>query len=401
VHGPVVAQGDDKALALRVVGLDAPHLFRQYWDMARASNLDEFETAMRQMQMPMFTSMYADTDGNILHHFGGETPVRPRGDWATWSQPVPGDSSEWLWTDVHPYDALPTVLNPASGWLQNANDPPWTTTFPEALDADDYPPYMSPRFMHFRAQRSAEMIADDDSMTFEEAVAYKLSSRMALADRLIDDLGAAVAAHGDETARQAMVVLSTWDRTADAESRGGVLFQAFCEEMESRGMGFMGLTTPGFATQWDEDAPRSTPRGLADEAATAEALSAAAASVAEAHGHLDIAWGEVNRLRRSNHDYPGNGGSGDLGIFSVVDYQPTGDGMNTAVAGDSYIAIVEFSDPVRAAVLLSYGNASQPGSPHRGDQLELFSRKQLRPAWRDRAEIEQHLEQHEVLTPDS
>ena len=56
--------------------------------------------------------------------------------------------------------------------------------------------------------------------------------------------------------------------------------------------------------------------------------------------------------------------------------------------GGTYVAVVEFSDPVRAMTLIGYGNASQPGSPHASDQLELFSRKQLRPVWRTREEIE-------------
>jgi len=45
--------------------------------------------------------------------------------------------------------------------LQNANDPPWTTTFPAVLNAAAYPRYLSPEFMEFRAERSAkrQMIA--------------------------------------------------------------------------------------------------------------------------------------------------------------------------------------------------------------------------------------------------
>jgi len=58
---------------------------------------------------------------------------------------------------------------------------------------------------------------------------------------------------------------------------------------------------------------------------------------------------------------------------------------------------VEFSNPVRARVLLSYGNASQPGSPFIGDQLELFSQKELRPVWRTREKIEANLESREVF----
>jgi acyl-homoserine-lactone acylase len=60
--------------------------------------------------------------------------------------------------------------------------------------------------------------------------------------------------------------------------------------------------------------------------------------------------------------------------------------------------MIEFSDPVRAMAVMSYGNASQPGSPHRTDQLPLFARKELRPVWRTREEIEAHLSAREVFT---
>ena len=88
---------------------------------------------------------------------------------------------------------------------------------------------------------------------------------------------------------------------------------------------------------------------------------------------------------------------GGFGIFRVIDYAPAEQGRLVASSGDSFVAVVEFADPVRARVSLSYGNSSQPGSPHVGDQLELVSRKELRPAWRTREEIEANLESREVI----
>ena len=388
LHGPVVAGGNGKALALRVVGLDAPNLVEQYWDMARAKNLEEFEAAQSQLQMPMFTTMYADRDGRVMHLFGGRTPVRAEGGWDTWSGIVDGTSSDNLWHSTHAYDELPRVVDPASGWLQNANDPPWTTTFPKALDPDDFPPYMAPRFMHFRAQQSAQLLSDDDSITFEELVGYKHSNQMRMAERLLDDLAQAVEAHGSEQARRGLDVLLAWDRTADAESRGGVLFSTFGREMGRR---------IAHATPWNEDEALTTPDGFADPAAAAAALDRAAAHVESTWGALDVAWGEVFRLRRGDYDLPANGGPGGLGLFRVVGYSPSSDNTLEAVSGDSYVAAVEFSDPIRAEALVAYGNASQPGSPHVGDQLELFAKKELRKVWRTRDEIEAHLAHREVL----
>jgi acyl-homoserine-lactone acylase len=108
IHGPIVAENNGKALALRVVGLQQSKMLEQYWDMGRATSLDDFEAVLRRLEIPIFTVMYADREGHIMHFFGGITPVRPLG-MGDWSRIVPGDSSSTLWTKAHTYDELPKV----------------------------------------------------------------------------------------------------------------------------------------------------------------------------------------------------------------------------------------------------------------------------------------------------
>ena len=383
-HGPVIAEKGDRAVALRVAGIDDARLLEQWWEMGRAKNLKEFETAIRQLQIPMFTIMYADRDGHIMHFFGGRTPVRAAGNY-NWAGIVPGNTSATLWTRTHPFEELPRVIDPASGWLQNANDPPWTTTFPLALDPNKFPSYMAPRSMHFRAQRSARMLDEDESITFEEFIDDKHSSHMELADRTVDELIAAAQKSENSEAKRAAAVLAKWDRTANATSRGGVLFQAFTREF------IMRAGQKRFAVRWSESDPRMTPRGLGDPQLAVEVLASASAKVTADYGAPDVTWGEVYRLRVDGYDLPANGGPGELGIFRVVNYAPDKDKRFRAEGGDSYVAAIEFSTPVRARTLMSYGNASQPGSPHRTDQLPLFARQELRPVWRTRGEIEKNL----------
>jgi acyl-homoserine-lactone acylase len=387
VHGPVVAEKNGKALALRVVGLDQPHVMEQYWDMMRTKNFDEFQKISSRLQMPMFNTIYADRDGHIMMLHAGRVPKRPKGDWDYWQGIVPGISSETLWTATHAYDELPKVIDPPQGWVQNANDPPWTATFPTMLDPDDFPPYMSPRGMAFRPQRSARMLDEDDKITFDELLSYKHSTRMELADRLLDDLIPAAKQHDGALAKEAAKVLEAWDRAADADSRGAVLFAAWVQELGSG----------AFAKPWDENAPRTTPDGLADPQKAASALETAAWKVQQDHGALDVPWGEVYRLRYAGKDLPANGGQDGLGIFRVLWFENEDDKKYRAAGGDSYFAVVEFSNPIRAMALISYGNATQPGSPHKGDQLELFAKKQMRPVWRTRKEIEANLESKEEL----
>jgi acyl-homoserine-lactone acylase len=390
VHGPVVLEKNGKALALRVVGLDRPKMLEEWWEMGRARDLAGFESALKRMQLPMFNIIYADDRGHIMYLYDGLLPARAKGDWNYWQGIVPGDTSDTLWQSEHPYGDLPKVLDPPSHWLQNTNDPPWLTTFPRALDDKKYPAYLSPHFLGLRSQSSIRMLTSDDSITFDELIKYKHSTHVELADRVLKDLLTAARQFGSEPARQAANVLEAWDKNADTNSRGAVLFMVWANEMRL-------ASGSGFAVPWNEANPLATPSGLADPKRAASALEAAAAKVKTAYGALDVAWGDVARLRYGKIDEPSNGGPGFMGIFRVVEYGPTKDGHLQAGFGDSYVAAVEFSKPVRARVLLTYGNASQAGSPHAGDQLALFAKQTLRPVWRDRAEIQKHIESRETL----
>jgi acyl-homoserine-lactone acylase len=99
----------------------------------------------------------------------------------------------------------------------------------------------------------------------------------------------------------------------------------------------------------------------------------------------------------SGVDLPANGGFDVVGTFSVLTFVQDTDLRFYPVHGDSFIAVIEFGETVRAKVLLTHGNATQPNSPHVGDQLALFSAQQLRDAWRTRAEVEANLARREVL----
>ncbi|HEY9849853.1 MAG TPA: acylase [Leptolyngbyaceae cyanobacterium] len=390
LHGPVVAETDGKAIALRVVGLDRPRVLEQWWDMARAKNLAEFETVLQSLQLPMFTVMYADRDGHIMHLFNGQVPIHSSGDYQYWSGIVPGDTSTTLWTKIHPYQDLPRIVDPPSGWLQNANDPPWTTTFPVAIDRNNYPAYIAPKErMSFRAQRSARMLAEDERISLSEMIQYKHSTLMELAERLLDDLIPLARKSSSAKVRQAAEILNAWNRKADANSRGAVLFAAWAEEMDF---------DRAFAKPWNVNSPYSTPDGLADPVGAVAALAAAVAKVETSYQALDVPWGEVFRLRYGKVDLPANGGSEQLGIFRVVEFLPGENGRFSAYNGDSYVAAIEFSNPVKAMVLTSYGNSTQPNSSHNGDQLQLFARQQLRPVWRQRQEIEAHLSDRKSFT---
>jgi acyl-homoserine-lactone acylase len=385
VHGPVVAGSDSTAMAVAVQGMDQHGMLRQWWDMGRARSLAEFENAVRRLQISMFNVIYADRAGHILYLFNGRVPVRGQTAFRQAQGPVRGDTSATLWRGVHGYDDLPRIQDPASGFVQNSNSPPWFATRPTPLDTARFPAYMAPRWVGFREQRALQMLAADSSISFEELIGMHHDNRMLLADRVLDELIPAARASGRPLALEAADVLERWDRAAEAESRGAMLFMLWAYRMFES----IPETGRGFARPWSAGNPIATPDGLADPAAAVAALEAVAGLMKTRMGGLDVPWGDLNRIG----DLPGNGAPGDpLGVFHVVAYVMQGNAAR-AVFGDTYVAAVEFTPGgPRAQAVLSYGNASQPGSPHNGDQLRLIAEKRLRPSWRTRAEIEANLE---------
>lgn len=390
-HGPVVKMGEKKALALRMVGENSANAALQWWKMANSKNFEEFESALKMAQIPFWNVMYADKDGEIFYVFNGLVPKRSEGDWNFWNNNlVPGDKSALIWNETHPYADLPKVKNPANAWLQNANDPPWTSTIPPSLDPEDFPPYMAPNYMSFRPQRSARMMIEDESITFDELVDCKLSTRLEFADRILDDLFEAIDASDSEAAKEAKVVLENWDRSTDVDSKGAVLFFSWANK-------FGPWRNANFEEKWSWEKPESTPDGLADPKRAVELLEAAVEEVKTGFGSLDVPWGDFYKIEHNGKVLPANGIDGSLGVFRVA-WPGRRDGNKMFVGGgDSWVSVIEFGEKVKAKVLLSYGNSTEEGSPHNGDQLDLFSKKELRDAWFYKEDLEGHVKKVEVL----
>ena len=394
VQGPIVAERDGQPLAMRVAGLDRPFALQQYWRMATAHDFAGFQAAVAQLQVPTFNVMYADRDGHIEYLYNGLVPRHAFGDLAYWSRPVPGDTSRTLWTDYLSYAELPKAIDPPGGTVQNSNEPPWDAAWPSVIDPAPYAASIPADKVSLRAARGIRMLGEVPRISFDRLTADKWSTRSELADRVLPDLIAAADRSGDALARQAAGVLARWDRTTDADSRGALLFLKWCDAPG----GLSGYSPKGFAQPKQLDQPLTTPWGLADPAAAVQALDLAARGMMATYGALDTPWGQVMRLKLGAVDLPASGGPGRLGVFNVLEYtKARGAGEHAADFGGSYVALVSFASPVRAKVLLSYGESSEPGSPHNADQLPLLSQGRLRDAWRTRAEVEANLESRDTF----
>ena len=394
VHGPLVVDHDGIAIALRVAALDRPRLFEQFWRMGLARNFEQFQDAVRMQQLPLFNTAYADRDGHIMYLYNAAVPVRPTGDYQFWGGVVPGDQSSLIWSPdkIVTYDQLPKVIDPPSGWVQNSNDAPWTSAYPMLLDSSKFPAYIAPPVgITTRAQRGIRTLSPAKKMSFDDVKAGKLSTHVEAADQFADDLIAIGRKMGTDRAQQAAEVIARWDRAADNDSDGTLLFYRF---LLAAGPSFRAIG--GYAVPIDEHRPLDTPRGFANPSKAAALLDAVAGEFEMQYGSLHVKWGDVIRLHRGSTDLPGNGAPSVMGAIRTADFGPFVNGKAEISRGDTYYAVIEFSNPVHAEALLGYGNWSKLGSKHVDDQLALASKKQLRPVWRTRGEIEANLESRKV-----
>src|SRR4030095_5977375 len=233
VHGPVVADRNGLTVAMRVAAIDRPKLFEQFWRMGLARNLAEWKDAMRMQQLPLFNTAYADRDGHIGYVYNATLPVHPTDDYRYWQGIVPGDRSDLISSTIVPFDQVPQVFDPPTGWVQNSNDMPWTSVYPMLLDSTKFAPgFAAPMGITQRAQRGIRILSSftGKKMTFADVKAGKLSTHVETADQFVDDLVTTARKLGSERAQRAADVLEMWDRETEGTSDGMLLFSRFLLE---------------------------------------------------------------------------------------------------------------------------------------------------------------------------
>jgi len=102
-------------------------------------------------------------------------------------------------------------------------------------------------------------------------------------------------------------------------------------------------------------------------------------------GTWEIPWGEVNRYQRTTGDIvqhfndskpsiPIGFASGRWGALAAYGARYTTEGAKKiyGTRGNSFVAVVEFGDKVKAKSILAGGQSGDPSSPHFNDQIERY-----------------------------
>jgi penicillin amidase len=374
-QGPIVAERDGKALAVRMAKFEDGGQVAQRYAMARAKSLEEFQQAMSQLATPMFNVVYADVAGNIWYAYYGAVPKRDSK--YDWSEPVDGADPGTEWQGYHALAELPQVTNPAAGYVQNCNATPFLATGGDGNpDASQFPPYLVSEDDNARSRISRRLLEQEEKFSFAEWERSTFDTTVIEAETWVPDLRAALDAlpAGDRRRvrlEPAVELLEAWDGVSTIESPEMTLFVGMREQMLSRRV---------------ED--------------PLVALGNAMDGLEQTWGGWRVAWGEINRLQRSHssgregfsderESLPVAGGPGPVGIvFNFYTRPQEGLKRRYGVAGHSFVSVVEFSRPPRAKSILVFGQSHDESSPHWFDQSRLFAEQRYKPAHFTREEVE-------------
>ena len=155
-------------------------------------SLDEFRSVLGRGLTVTSNYTYADVDGNIQYIWNARLPRRSH-ETVDYGLDVPGDTDRLFWRGVHRLRDLPSLLNPRSGYVQNANNPPWWTSLRDTIDPARYPAYIEQGALSLRAQVVLEALDTAPRLSPDDVRRLKFSSRMRVADLLLPELLAAAA----------------------------------------------------------------------------------------------------------------------------------------------------------------------------------------------------------------
>ncbi len=382
--GPVVHRTNEKIYIMKYAGDGEFRAGEQFLRMMRAKNLAEYKAAMKMRARPTSNFTYADRAGNIYYLWNASLPKLPHPPTDD-TTALPAKKITDVWTELVPFAALPQFLNPPGGYIHNENSSPHYTNVRKPVVLKNAYPNFEPPELSLRSQLALQSIENDQKYSLEDIVKLKHNYRALLPDRVKADLiAAARAATPTAETVSALELLEKWDNTTSPESRGAVLFEAWWQTY-SFPQGPNRPTPPQrypdnkrFARVWSTDDPYKTPSGLADIPRALAALPLAIAETKRRYGSIDVAWGEVYRVRRGNVDFPVGGCSNDLGCFRIMGFQRATDGKMVANSGDCWVLAVEFGATPRAYSVLAYGQSRLPESPYHADQAEMFARGEMK-----------------------
>jgi penicillin G amidase len=412
-HGPVIHRSAERNQAYAVRSVWSEPGTSAYaaasW-LANAASWEDFRKAADHWGTPPLNLIWAGPDGTIGWTAAGLAPVRPNWDGL---MPVPGDG-RYEWKGFHAPRSLPSVKDPAEGWIATAN---------ERNVPKDYPADI-PLGYEFadrsRYDRLAQLLSGKDRFSVADAAAMQMDIKDISALRLLALLKEMKGVDAEST--QALALLQDWNGDMHADSAAAAIAGTWLASHLGAAL-VAHVVAPDaqpLAPRVSADAAlhiletRDAVLGL-DAAATTqtvlrESLSAALGELRRRLGPEmeSWTWGAVHKLELKPSF--GTRLSADALKAMTIGPHPVGGSATTvalaapntdlaAVHGPSVRIVMDVGDWDKSAFMNMPGQSADASSPHYGDFLPGWLAGEFAPMTYTRPAVEKVAERVISLTP--
>jgi len=392
-HGPITHKNGDKWVATALMWEPAKAL-EQSFTRTKKSNLEEFNEMMKIKTNSSNNTVYADADGNIAYYHGNFIPIRDTQ--FDYTQPVDGSNPNTDWQGLHSVEEAIKVINPPNGWIQNCNSTPFTSAAEYSPKKEDYPNYMSRAPENFRGVHAISLLKEADSLTLDKLIELAYDPYLPAFETLIPGLIDAYEEEqvANEELEAAIDLMREWDYAVSEYSVQMSLAHFY-----------------GMRLYNEVETPRSLSymerfEYFANELPTEKRIShflTTMAQLEEDFGTWKTPWGEINRYQRldgaidqqfddSQPSIPVGLASGRWGALAAYGARSKNTKKLYGYRGNSFVAVVEFGDKVKAKSLLAGGQSGDPDSPHFNDQAQPYADVQFKDVAYYKEDVEKRAE---------
>ena len=379
-HGPITHMEDDQWTSTALMWKPVEALKQSYL-RTKQNNHDEFWEMMKMTTNSSNNTVYADAEGNIAYYHGNFIPKRDER--FDFTDPVDGSNPETDWDGLHPLEETITVVNPPNGWIQNCNSTPFTSAEEYSPEKEDYPGYMSIDRENYRGIHAIQLLDEVSDLTLDGLIEMAYDPYLPAFEVLIPPLVQAIkqSQTDEEKLEEAASILEDWDYKVSKNSIAMTLAHFYGQRCYRNG------SAP------DELRGIKLNEYYAFTARNKEKISALTSVIAQLEndfGRWQIPWGEVNRFQRLSGDidakFDDDAPSMPVGFASglwgaLAAYGMRGDHDNKKIygtRGNSFVAVVEFGEKVKAKSILAGGQSGDPTSKHFADQAQRYADVQFK-----------------------
>lgn len=373
-HGPITHMIDNKWIATAMMWEPVKALEQSY-TRTKKSGHKEFREMMDIRTNSSNNTVYADSEGNYAYYHGNFIPRRDSE--LDYTKPVDGSDPATDWQGLHTVDESIVVLNTPNGWIQNCNSTPFTSALEHSPKVEDYPNYMSRNSENFRGVHAIKALSQAKDLTLEKLIQLAHDPYLPAFEKVIPGL---VQAYDQEkratVSSEAIDVLRNWDLKTAKESVGMSLAHFYGMAL------YRNATTPEGLGGMERFNYYGTGLSMRERL---DIFELALAELEEKFGTWNTPWGEINRFQRLDGEIDlqfddnkpsiavglSTGRWGALAAYGMRSQQETKKIYGTR--GNSFVAVVEFGDKVKAKSMLAGGQSGDPSSPHFYDQAQRYA----------------------------